>query len=147
MNTTGTTTTDSRAGYIEGLRQLATLLENHDDLPLPYTGNYSSLNWIEVTREGSEIRDSAALFARLIPGTITKNVRGDVMDLEGHIAGLKVCFIASRDAVCTRVVTGYHEVVVPATPAQDAVPAQPERVTKVEDIEWVCGSLLSEVSL
>jgi len=133
-----------RLAYTKGLRQLADILDANPDLPLPYTGDLSSLNWIEVSRENDEIRDSARLFARLIPGTITKTPRDDVVDLIGHIAGLKVCFIAAREAVCTRVVTGTHEVTTPATPAMPATEPQPERTETVEDFEWICSPLLAD---
>jgi len=129
--------TDTRTAYTQGLRDLADILDNNPDLPLPYHGKSVGLHWIENDKA------SAAVFARLIPGTVTKTARGDALDLEGQIAGLKVLFIASRDAVCERVVTGTHEVTVPAQPAVKATKAT-TRV--VEDVEWVCGPLLSEVT-
>lgn len=136
--------TDPRTAYTTGLRQLADILDDNPDLPLPYTGTDSSLNWIEVTRENNEIRDAARLFARLVPGTIVKKPRDDAFDLIGHIAGVKVCFIASRDAVCTRVVTGTHEVTIAATPAMPATEAQPAVTQNVETVEWICSSLLAD---
>lgn len=137
--------TDPRTAYTTGLRQLADILDANPDLPLPYTGTDSSLNWIEVTRKNDEIRDAARLFARLVPGTIVKKPRDDAFDLIGHLAGLKVCFIAAREAVCTRVVTGTREVTIAATPAVPATEPQPERTQTIEDVEWVCGSLLADV--
>ena len=129
--------TDTRTAYIEGIRALAYLLDHNPDLPLPYHGSdaHHRLNWIEYDKT------SAARFAQLIPGTVTKTARGDCIDLEGQIAGLHVLFIASRAAVCERVVTGTHEVTVPATPAIKATKAT---TMVVEDVEWVCGSLLAE---
>ena len=126
-----------RTEYTQGLRALADLLDHNPDLPLPYHGSdaHHRLNWIEYDKT------SAARFAQLIPGTVTKTARGDCIDLEGQIAGLHVLFIASRAAVCERVVTGTHEVTVPATPAIKATKAT---TTVVEDVEWVCGSLLAE---
>jgi len=52
--------------------------------------------------------------------TITINIEGD------------------REAVCQKVVIGTHEKVIPA------VEAQPERTEIVEEVEWVCGSLLTD---
>jgi hypothetical protein len=51
--------------------------------------------------------------------------------------------ITARDAVCERIVTGTHEVTVPAQPA---IRAKKATTTVVEDVEWVCGSLLSDVT-
>ena len=129
------TDTDTRTAYTKGLRLLADLLDNNPDLPLPYHGSTVGLNWIEFDR------DSAAAFARLIPGTVTKTPRDDAIDLKGQIAGLKVQFIASREAVCERVVLGTHEVTVAAQPAVKATKAT---TMVVEDVEWICGSLLAE---
>ena len=129
--------TDTRNGYTQGLRQLADLLDNHPELPLPYSGSGAdhTLHWIEYDKA------SAARFAQLIPGTITKAPRGDAMDLEGRIAGLHVTFIASRAALCERIVTGTHKVIVDAQPAVEATEAT---TMVVEDVEWVCGSLLAD---
>jgi len=131
--------TDTRADYIEGLRVLADLLDAHPGLPLPYHASSAELIWIETYR----VKESARLFARLIPGTVTKTPRGDSIDLTGRIAGLNVLFIASRADVCERVITGTHEVTVPA---RAAIAATPGRVETVEDVKWVCGSLLAEDS-
>ena len=131
------TDTETRTNYTAGLRALADLLDANPDLPLPYTGRGSALNWIEYDKA------SAARFAHLIPGTVTKTARGDSIDLEGQIAGLKVCFIASREAVCERIITGTHEITTPARPALN-LPAEPEHTETVEDVQWVCSSLLAE---
>jgi len=129
--------TDTRSDYTEGLRVLADLLDAHPGLPLPYHGSSAELIWIETSR----VKESARLFAKLIPGTVTKTPRGDAIDLTGRIAGLRVLYIASRADVCKRVVTGTHEVTVPATAATAAVPGH---VETVEDVKWTCSSLLAE---
>lgn len=135
MSTTDTT----RSEFTRGLRVLADILDDNPGLPLPYDGHKSDLNWI-VSSDPEHQRTTAALFARLVPGTIVKSPRGEALDLTGSIGGLKVCFIASRDAVCERVVVGTREVTVEAAPA---VPATPEHTETIEDVEWVCGSLLA----
>jgi len=137
------TTTDTRTNYTAGLRALADLLDNNPDLPLPYHGNDTHLLWVQDNGDNDETRDTARLFARLIPGTISKKARDTYLDLDGHIAGLKVSLITSRAAVCERVVTGTHEVTTPARPALN-LPAEPEHTETIEDVEWVCGPLLAD---
>ncbi|HEY8664437.1 MAG TPA: hypothetical protein VIL68_12555, partial [Propionibacteriaceae bacterium] len=55
--------------------------------------------------------------------------------------GVSFHVVVHRAAVCERVVTGTHEVTMTATAAR---PAEPERVETVEDVTWVCSSLLAE---
>jgi hypothetical protein len=135
-----------RAEYIAGLRQLADLLEAHDDMPLPYSGSsdYSYLQWIEVVDDAAAQLERARTFARLIPGTVEKSVRGDAFDLLGTIGGLYVKMILSRDAVCERVATGVTTV-TEQVPDPDALAAVPTTTVtrEVEDVEWVCQPLLA----
>ena len=129
----------ARAEYIAGLRELADLLERHDDLPLPYHGSgISELLWVETTRDTDEQKAVAAKFARLIPSTIAKEPRGDALDVKGRIRGLRVCLIVDRDAVCERIVKGTKTVTIPAKPAE------PERTVVVDEVEWRCAPILSE---
>ena len=128
----------ARAEYIAGLRELADLLERHDDLPLPYHGTTSELLWVQVTRDADEQKAGAAKFARLIPSAIAKEPRGDSLDVKGRIRGLRVCLIVDRDAVCERIVTGTMTVTIPAKPAE------PERTVEVDEVEWRCAPILSE---
>ena len=138
---------DDRTEYIKGLRLLADLLAANPDLPLPYHGTSTGLLWIKTHGDNSDdVRNTARLFARLIPGAISKHVRDDVLDLDGSIAGLRVALITARDAMCERVVTGTREVTIEATPAMPATEAQPERTETVEDFEWICGSLLADAA-
>ena len=46
------TSDPGRDAYIAGLRRLADALEQHPDLPLPYTGADASLNFHFVTEPG-----------------------------------------------------------------------------------------------
>ncbi len=52
--------------------------------------------------------------------------------------GLEYIIYLDRDEVCERVVVGQTEKIMPA------VEAQPERVELVDEVEWRCGSILSE---
>ena len=126
----------ARAEYIAGLRELADLLERHDDLPLPYRGSMSDLVWIEVTRDADEQKALAAKFTRLIPSTISKEPRDTALDVKGSIRGLQVCMVVNRSAVCERIVKGTKTVTIPAKPAE------PERTVEVDEVDWVCGSIL-----
>jgi hypothetical protein len=138
-------TTTDRAEYVKGLRALADLLEQHDELPLPYQGGkHSPMSLTFLSDDDAKGRLATA--ARLMPGRLDKQVResvdyGDYFDLHGRIHGLHVKLTAYRDAVCERIVVGTREVtrevVVP-------VETRTETVTEtVEDVEWRCGSLLA----
>jgi len=74
-------------------------------------------------------------------GEWDKNQWGERFDFTQVRGGLNLNVTVARDAVCERVVTGSHEVTVPASAATAAVPGH---TTTVEDIKWVCGSLLAE---
>ncbi|MEU8271589.1 hypothetical protein AB0B89_31065 [Sphaerisporangium sp. NPDC049002] len=130
-----------RAEYIKGLRALADILENHPDLPLPYDGRGGAIDFIEL---GEEDRRGAAVFARVMPGTVRKEPRDTYLDLVADVHGVKVKWIAMRSNVCERVVTGTREVEIeePDPQALAAVPKVKRTVT-VEDVEWQCGSLLA----
>lgn len=128
-----------RAGYIEGLRILATVLENHPEIPLPYNGHLSPLTIMFLDGESSRALMAAA--AKALPvGSWSKSGSDDYFELDGKVAGVKVKLTAYRDTVCRRVVTGTRQVTeeVP-DPAAPLV-----KVTKtVEDVEWECGSVLA----
>ena len=139
---------DRRAAYTAGLRILADVLDQHDEVPLPYDGSDD-----EVTIHflfGDDPRAQMAAAARAIPCNWRKNDPGDgsydamYLDLQGQLAGLKLKLVAYRTAVCERVVTGTREVTV-TVPDPEALAAVPEvTVTKfVDDVEWRCGSVLA----
>ena len=136
---------DTRTAYTTGLRQLADLLDTNPDLPIPFTGS-DDMAPISIHSLGygdDDPKATLATIARLLPGTVTKEVDSSYYRINGTLSGLHVQATAYRDAVCERVVTGTREVTVPATPA---TPAQPEHTQTVEDVEWVCGSLLAEAT-
>lgn len=156
--TTATTAADSadagmreqvkRAGYIDGLRCLADILEDDDAVPLPYHGDGTAIT-ISAFLNAPDPRAALAAAARAFRGmTWRKDVReseyGDYFDLEGELHGLKLVLTAYRDAVCERVVTGTREV-TEMVKDPEALAAVPEvEVTRtVETVEWVCGSVLA----
>jgi|GEM_PF-2367033 len=143
-------TTTDRTSYTQGLRALADLIDNHPDLPLPYTGSGAAAPiTFYVLNKTEDPKGTLAKIARLLPGSVGKNVSmtGEYFSITGTLAGLHIDATAYRKAVCERVVTGTHEVTVPAIPAMPAMPARPatgEITTTVEDVEWICGPLLAE---
>jgi hypothetical protein len=136
--------TTDRAGYITGLRALADLLEQHDELPVPYD---VTAQWICASRSKEEQRAIAQTFTRVMPGTIRKGVRDDAFALDGKIGPVNFGLIVSRDAVCQRVVTDVTEVTreVPDPEALAAVPMVTVTET-VEQVNWICSPLLAEVA-
>lgn len=132
-----------RTQYIDGLRELADLLDKHDDLALPSSGNTTEL--VIHFLSTADPKGDLQRFARLVPGKVDKRIWASYFDLEvklGGPDGLTLRASAMRDAVCERVVTGTREVteMVP----DPKVSVQLVEVTKtVEDVEWQCGSLLS----
>lgn len=135
--------TSERADFIAGLRALADLLEQHDELKLPT----NDIHWHCLDAEDGP--GDLATFARLVPGTLRKNTYGDstptpYIDLSGRIEGLRVSASAYRDAVCTRRVVAVREV-VEEIPDPDALASVPTvTVTKtVEDVEWDCHPILA----
>jgi hypothetical protein len=136
--------TTDRAGYITGLRALADLLEQHDELPVPYD---VTAQWICASRSKEEQRAIAQTFTRVMPGTIRKGVRDDAFDLDGEIGPVNFGLIVQRDAVCQRVVTDVTEVTreVPDPDALAAVPMVTVTET-VEQVEWICSPILAEAA-
>jgi hypothetical protein len=137
-------TAAKRAEYAKGLRALADLLDAHPDLPLPYTGTgLSALNWIEVS---ADVQRSAAVFARVMPGTVEKSVSDNAGQfyLDFTLHGLSLRWIASRAEMCERIVVGKREVEI-EEPDPEALAQVPKvkRVEVVEDVEWQCRPVLA----
>jgi len=133
-----------RASYIDGLRALADILEDHREVPLPFQGDGTAIT-ISAFLSSADPRADLAAAARAFPCAWRKDVRGDdqyghYFDLAGELHGLKLKLTAYRDAVCTRVVTGtkLREVEEVVTPAVTRMVEKP-----VEVVQWVCGSVLA----
>ncbi|MEU4234145.1 hypothetical protein AB0F17_58565 [Nonomuraea sp. NPDC026600] len=134
---------DSRAEYAKGLRALADILDAHPELPLPYDGTDTALDWIQV---GDDARRHAAVFARVMPGTVAKSVSDAAGQfyLTFKLHGLSLRVISTRAQMCERVVTGTREVVI-EEPDPEALAALPKikRTEVVEDVEWQCRPVLA----
>ncbi len=132
-----------RQRYIDGLRVLASVLEEHPEVDLPYNGDTSPIAFYFLS--GADPRAEMAAAARALPCAWRKRVRDDgdgtgVFKLTGELAGLRVEMTAYRDAVCKRVVVGTEDREV----EEVVTPAVTRTVTKpVEIVEWECGSLLA----
>jgi len=133
----------------ENLRVLADLIEAHPDLPPPYVtaGAYGTdASWYlhinDLARDLPEQKAVAARVVSTLGGKWAKSEDGERYRFsQTRTDGLGLNVTVNRAAVCERVVTGSHEVTVPA---MDARPAEPGRVETVEDVTWVCSSLLAE---
>jgi hypothetical protein len=132
-----------RERYIDGLRTLASALELHPEIPLPYDGISSAISFNFLG--GEDPRADMAAAARAIPSVWRKKFWGDgtaYFTLEGEVGGVQVSLTAFRDAVCKRVVTGaeWREV------EEVVVPAETRKVRKsVPVVEWKCGSVLASL--
>jgi len=135
--------TDIRTEYTEGLYALVDLLNNNPDLPLPFvygSGPLSASWYLHINgMDLIEQKAAAASIVTTLGGKWDKAQWDERFDFNQDRDGLKLGIVVARDAVCERVVTGTHEVIVPATAATAAVPGH---VETVEDVKWVCGSLL-----
>ncbi len=128
----------ARHDYIEGLRQLADILETTPGLQLPVDGQ---LFPISISFWTSTAREDMAATVRSFPGVIwAKQADGAYFRLDGKLAGLHIQLAAYRDAVCTRKVTGTEELEV----EEIITPAVTRKTVKtVEVVEWDCQSLLA----
>lgn len=108
-----------RAEQIEGLRQLATFLEAHPEIPISY----------QTYNVYFEDKDDLRKAARI--GSWAKEYYGDYFVLRKIFAGhIQLDVYTDREKVCRPVVVGTRIV--------EARPATPEQTEDV--IEWVCES-------
>jgi hypothetical protein len=132
-----------RAEYTKGLRALADILDANPDLPLPYDGTGSALDWIEL---GEEARRGAAVFARVMPGTVDKSVSDTAGQfyLDFTLHGLRLRWITTRAEMCERIVTGTREIEI-EEPDPEALARVPKikRKQVVEDVKWECRPVLA----
>ena len=133
-----------RAAYIDGLRQLADVLEAHAELPLPYEGSRTAMTFFFLFSEDPRAAMAAAV--RALPCNLVKNFSGyddgpSYLDLSGQLGGLKIELTARRDDVCTRRVTGTEDREV----EEVVTPAVKRTVTKaVEVVEWDCHPIMAD---
>jgi hypothetical protein len=146
------TDTDSTTTTSSQLRALADLIDAHPNLPEAYISSGSDcvvVHWYlhihELHQDLPAQKAAAAHIIRILGGKWDKAERSDdVFEFTQNRDGLLLEVVVARAAVCERVVVGTHEETVPATPARPAAGALPERTETVEDIKWVCSSLLAD---
>jgi hypothetical protein len=132
----------------DGLRQLADMIAANPEL-LPFVRYGLGDGGIVCTTSRAD--DEAAALRQLVRaalrvgGAVTKGVRGKYFDLFLRFGPVKVQFIADRDDVCERVVTGTREV-TEEVPDPEMLAAVPKTtVTRTEEVvEWKCRPLLGE---
>lgn len=112
---------ERRAGYIAGLRQLADLLEQHEDVPLPYTGvnGVGNLDWMLVTDSPDSQRATMRRLAGLIDD-VAYRPYGQTARITGRLAGLHVGVLADQEAVCERTETVEYRLVLPTPGAGES---------------------------
>lgn len=95
-----------RADYIQGLRDLASILEQNDDLPLPYQGTVASMTFHYLSSPDPVAEMIAAMEA--IPCGFTSRISafedGNVyLDLDGELRGVKIRLTAFRKDTCEQI--------------------------------------------
>jgi hypothetical protein len=135
-----------RERQIAGIRELADWLEAHPDIPVPHALSGSSEFAYELihAQHGEDQKAVVAAVARALPGKVDKKVlkaNDELFSITGRLpGGIWIKAIADRDEVCERVVTGTREV-TEELPDPEAPKVTVTRT--VEDVEWVCGSILA----
>ncbi|MGZ4519135.1 MAG: hypothetical protein ACXVXP_08375 [Mycobacteriaceae bacterium] len=145
MTTIDTETVDMLGRRLRALQSVIEFLDEHgEDLPeQPMVTAYGHSFKVDVDWYLTGTEDQKALAARivrLIGGKWAKSDANDRLYFRQRVVDVEFCVAVDREAVCERIVKGTHEVTIPA------VAAQPERVQVVEDVEWVCGSVLAEAT-
>lgn len=154
------TVAEQRAAYIEGLRQLADLLETHDILPVPYLkrGNHRGLDVDHINQwrhtlvgyvfehhgTAEERREEFAEIARTLK-PVNKHYPsdGDSAYLWLELGGIDYAVRIARADVCERrVVAVVEDVAEVPDPVEVAKLPTVRQVTRREIVEWECTPLL-----
>ncbi len=110
---------EARARIVQGLRELASFLEAHPEVPTPYVGTQNAF---------VQTKEEIAAVARV--GSWEKKWIDDWFSLDHAFSGdVKLSVNVARAQVCERVVTG-----------KQIIPAQPER--EIDVYEWHCDESL-----
>lgn len=125
--------------YAEGLREVASFIESHPEIPLPS----DTLTCYSLTN-----KKIAAVTARALSqgGRCDKVYEDSLLRLKRTFGAIEVEYLGMRQNVCEQVKVGTRVVperYVPPQPATEAV-VVPEHEEPV--YEWVCGSLLAPPS-
>lgn len=138
---------DNRRRFSDSLRQLADIIDENPELKLPYTGVDTEIVFYVLGKSEEFSKNQAAIFSKAIPGIVKKGVEHGTFDLSGKIGTIPVRMSLTRDAVCTRHVTGTETVTT--RQLKEALPedAYHDVTEEREIVEWVCpDSLLGGAS-
>lgn len=94
--------TTDRDAYIRGLRALADILEANAELPLPFDGDISPIEFVSL---GEAARLGAAVFARVMPGEVREVLTGTHFYVEAEVHGLHLRWVGPRDETPAAVTT------------------------------------------
>lgn len=140
--TTIMTADEKRQATIDAHRHVASLLEKHPELPIPFVASKGLIWWTLYSWDcPNGVPATVALIRRTIGGKwdkreVDSNYGGNAEMVFSHgNYEIKV----QRDAVCTRRVVSTETITKPAV-------SLPERTETVEIVEWDCTPILSEVS-
>jgi len=90
------TNTETRASYVQGLRALADLIDNHPDLPIPHQVNRSELQWF-VHDDIETVLTIRALMTDAVTAPYD-SVRGNFpVEVTGRFAGFAVSVLVARE--------------------------------------------------
>lgn len=134
-------TTGNRDRFTAGLRAVAAFLDDHPEVPLPYLGSPPEL-MIYLHGDGQRARLAAITRAM---GNVTKTPvsysdGAERFQVQREFDGIALVAQATRDQVCTRVVTGTEDREV----EEVVTPAVTRKVTKpVEVVTWECLPILA----
>jgi hypothetical protein len=121
---------DSRDDIIQGLRELADWLALHPDVRVDHLGIGAHI--YGATKEN-------VVAAALASGKFEKQFYGSMF--EGSVTfagGVRYELNSSREEVCTKIVVGHENVLVPD-------PDAPKIVKEREIVEWECIPILGQV--
>ena len=125
------TTEEERQAWIQGLRDIADLIEGTPEIPLPCEANF------DVWFYGEDAAAQMATVRRLIGGRFDKETTGDgsYLWLRRHFGPHTLDLSTPRETVCERVVLGTETVEIPD-------PQAPKVSVERDVVEWVCSPLL-----
>lgn len=132
------TEAEKRQATIDAHRHVASLLEDHSDLPAPFVASNGLIWWTLYSWECPDgVSAMVALIRRTIGGKWDKREEsnyGGEPDMVFEHPGYQIK--VKREAVCVRRVVGTETITKPAV-------SLPERTETVEIVEWDCEPLLA----
>lgn len=138
--TAAPTDAEKRQAVIAAHRAVASLIEKHDDIPLPFVRSNGIVWWMLYDWDCPDgVPATVALIRRIIGGKWDKREQNSygTGEMVFHRPAYEIK--VQRQAVCTRRVVSTETVVKPAV-------SLPERTETVEIVEWDCSPILAAVT-